>query len=515
MKDTSKAESDRDEAVTNILGEWLQFYGPVTTGFVEKTTGIDAQDLSVILEDLIDSQQIIMGQLVTDDAGNSICDSENFEVLLRLSRASAVPVFEPLSVKQLQLFLAHHHGFTSPGDNIDSLFRSMEQLLCLPLPAALWESEVLPARVHPYSTSHLDTMMQEGNLRWVGNENHRVSFCFETDLDLMKNDINNPAGETEEKDEENGLHNLFPGTGGKYDFSALLTSSGYRPDELSDKLWKAVWDGKVTNDTFAALRRGIENRFSVPKVINNSAGIHRRGRRSGGRTGFARWKGSLPFAGNWMQLPQPEPERDVLETEELVKDRARLLLDRYGIIFRELLEKEFPVFRWSNIFRSLRLMELSGEVLAGYFFHGIPGPQFMSHQAFRLLQRKLPEDKIYWINATDPASLCGAQLEPLKGILPKRLVTTHLVFRGVTLVAVSNRNGRNLTFNVPPDDITLPEYLAPLHHILWRQFQPLRRITIETINGEEASTSPYVDILRTAFDITIENRNVILYRKTN
>jgi protease-4 len=32
--------------------------------------------------------------------------------------------------------------------------------------------------------------------------------------------------------------------------------------------------------------------------------------------------------------------------------------------------------------------------LAGYFFHGIPGPQFISPQAFRRLQQGLPEDKV-------------------------------------------------------------------------------------------------------------------------
>ena len=513
--DVSDVEDDHDEAVTTLLGEWLQYYSPVTFDFIHSTIGIDKQDLSIIVEDLIDSQNVIMGQLVKEGTGESVCDSENFEVLLRLSRASAIPVFEPMSVENLPLFLAQHQGLTTSGDNIDSLFRSIEQMLCLPLPAVLWETEVLPARVHHYSTSQLDTVMQEGDLRWVGSENRRVSFCFEPDLDLLQDDTASTSNETEAADENSRLQTLFPGNAGRYDFSTLLTLSGYRPDELSDRLWEAVWQGKVTNDTFAALRRGIENRFKVPKVVTSSPVTHRRGRRFGGMVGFARWKGSLPFAGNWLKLPAPEPEGDLLEIEERVKDRARLLLDRYGILFRELLERELPVFRWRNIFRALRLMELSGEVLAGYFFHGIPGPQFMSHQAFRHLQRKLPEDAIYWINATDPASLCGVQLEVTKGVLPKRVAGTHLVYRGAALIAVSQRNGRALTFNVSPDDLRLPEYLAPLHHLLTRQFQPLRRITIEIINGEEAVRSPYVDALRTTFDVAVDYRNVIIYRKSN
>ncbi|MCW0295056.1 hypothetical protein NIL11_26940, partial [Klebsiella pneumoniae] len=96
------------------------------------------------------------------------------------------------------------------------------------------------------------------------------------------------------------------------------------------------------------------------------------------------------------------------------------LLDRYGILFREMLSREAAPFGWPSLFRSLRLMELSGEVLAGYFFHGIPGPQFISHQAFRSLQRQLPEDTIFWFNATDPVSLCGRGLDGMRGILPKR-----------------------------------------------------------------------------------------------
>lgn len=160
-------------------------------------------------------------------------------------------------------------------------------------------------------------------------------------------------------------------------------------------------------------------------------------------------------------------------------------------------------------------MELSGEVLAGYFFHGIPGPQFISHQAFHLLQRKLPEDTVYWVNATDPASLCGVQLEAIKGPLPKRIAGTHVVYHGDRLVVVSRRNGRALTFNAPPDDARLPEYLRFLHHLLTRQFQPIRRITIETINGEAAAYSEYLDTIRICFDVMVDYKNVILYRKVS
>jgi len=158
-------------------------------------------------------------------------------------------------------------------------------------------------------------------------------------------------------------------------------------------------------------------------------------------------------------------------------------------------------------------MELSGEVFAGSFFNGIPGPQFISHPAFHMLQQRLPEDVTYWINATDPASLCGVSLDVFKGYLPKRLAGTHLVYCGSHLMLISQRNGKNVTINTTLDDPRLSEYLVVFRHLQTRNFQPARRITIETINGEPAAQSPFVEAFKAAFDVLVEYKSVTLYRK--
>jgi hypothetical protein len=66
--------------------------------------------------------------------------------------------------------------------------------------------------------------------------------------------------------------------------------------------------------------------------------------------------------------------------------------------------------------------------------------------------------------------------------------------------------------HVPPDDPDLHGYLAPLRHLLTREFQPMRRMTVETINGEEAFQSPYLEALRDAFEAVIDHKYVTLYR---
>jgi ATP-dependent Lhr-like helicase len=277
---------------------------------------------------------------------------------------------------------------------------------------------------------------------------------------------------------------------------------------LWELLWRGVWQGKISNDTFIAMRRGVENKFKISDVPLRTSS---KGRRPGR---FSKWRNrSAPLPGNWFQIPTPGLPNDLVEEEERKKDRVRLLLDRYGILFRALLEKELAGYRWSDLFRSLRLMEFSGEIMAGYFFDGISGPQFITHGAFQMLRHGFSEESIYWLNATDPVSLCGMQIDPLKGKLPKRVVGTHLVYRGSRLVLISQRMGKKLTIHTSPEDPELHEYFVVLRHLLNRKFQPKRRITIETINDDPAPKSPYVNALRIQFDVLVDFKTVTLYRK--
>lgn len=514
-------DGEREEEAP-LLGQWLQFYGPVAVDFLQRTLGMESERLQLILEDLIDSQKAIQGQLITGGGPEEICDSENFEILLRLARKESAPSFEPLEIEWLPLFLADHQGLTESKNDIDGLYECIEKLLCYPAEAGAWESEIFPARLHPYDPSWLDTLMQEGGLLWVGGEGKKVAFCFESDIDLLHDEKTERAGQGTEDADQSGddssepalpanLSDVFPDPSGRYDYSALLRESGRSDGELARQLWDEAWQGRVTNDTFLALRQFILNRF---KSSEAAVKIVRRSRHRMRRRESPTEEGPPLFlAGNWRLVPGPEVSGDLLETEERRKDRVRLLLDRYGILFRELVQRELPSLRWANIFRALRIMELSGEVMAGIFFHGIPGLQFISQQAFRRLQHKLPEEAIYWINATDPVSLCGIQLDSIRGTLPSRLAGNHLVYQGNRLVMISNRNGKGITFLVPPDDPHLAEYFVSLRRLLTRKFQPVRRITIETINDEEAPKSPYLPALRTSFDVAVDYKDVTLYRK--
>ena len=61
---------------------------------------------------------------------------------------------------------------TSPGvyEGVDGVMRVIEQLAGVGLPASLWESQILPARVRDYSSEMLDELLATGAVIWSGQK---------------------------------------------------------------------------------------------------------------------------------------------------------------------------------------------------------------------------------------------------------------------------------------------------------------------------------------------------------
>jgi ATP-dependent Lhr-like helicase len=189
---------------------------------------------------------------------------------------------------------------------------------------------------------------------------------------------------------------------------------------------------------------------------------------------------------------------------------VRLLVERWGVLSRVLLAREAPLLRWAPLFRALRLMELSGELVCGLFFDGLGGPQFTSPEVLARLRRPLPREAVYWLNATDPAALCGLGL-PLD--LPERRATTWLVYEGARLVLVVRRRGRELEFRVPPDAPRLDAYLGVLEALQQRPVETLRGICVEEINGVAAHASEYRPALAARFQLMTGAGHLKLWRR--
>ena len=473
-----------------LVSQWLRAYGPVTLGLPKEIFGDAFPAVEEAIAELTAGDRAILDLLGEGAAEPELCDADNLEILLRLMRRRARPDVRTLSAERLPLFLAVWQGLASPSRDVQGLQNSLEKLFGYPAPAAAWEADFLPARSLQYLPSRLDELFRESDLAWTGRGKERIAFAFPEDLELFPHpDFEEPPP----PDARMVLEILAAAAPGHLDFQALAARCPLPSDRIAGALWDLAWRGRITNDTYAALRKGIETGFKPAASPEASAprGPSRRGH-------FQRWKAARPLAGAWLLLDAPEAAGDALEREELSKDRVRQLLRRYGILFRGLLAHELPALQWSAVFRSLRLLELSGEVLAGHFFAGIGGLQFLSPQALRALEAapaSTEKDSIFWMSALDPASPCALGLEGLPYALPPRLSSTHLVFHGADLALISKRLGRDLAIRVPPRHTYLGGYLSALRHLVDRAFLPVKSVEVETINGEPVMGSPYMDDL--------------------
>jgi len=499
FKQETTAESGEFRSDTALfVNQWLSYYGPVPRDFVGRRLGLPAKVCAAVLATLLE-EECIVADVLTQGAGEKgICDRENLERLFTMARRARRPEFKPLPVTALPLFIATYQGVVEKGTTMEDLQGRLEQLFGYVGQAHLWEEAILPARMEPYYTAWTDSLMQNSDLIWFGRGNKRVGFCLREDLELFP-----PGEEPQEEDDEAQARALFPDPWGKYDFFALSRHTGLPSDDLAQRLWRHVWRGSITNDSFAVLRRGLLTKFTPLQVEGN--------RGFGRRAGYSRWSASRPLQGNWYALPENE-ERDPVEREELVKDRIRQLFSRYGVLFRELVQQELPEMQWRRIFRTLRLMEFSGEIYAGHFFEQITGLQFASPEANRFLRKGLNEESIYWLNTADPASPCGLKLPGLDEDLPARLPTNFVVFHGARLKVLAKRNGKELLIKTGPDDPAIPAYFTFCKTLLTREFNPLKSVVVESINGLPALESPYKKALQ-GIGFTGEYKSLVLRRQ--
>jgi ATP-dependent Lhr-like helicase len=167
-------------------------------------------------------------------------------------------------------------------------------------------------------------------------------------------------------------------------FNELVRATRRLASEVEDGLWELVAAGRVTADGFENLRALID-----PKR-----------RRGEGRGRFARPRHA---AGRWALL-----ERG---TEHVSAEFfAKQLLDRWGVVFRDLLARETLAPAWRDILVELRRMEARGEIRGGRFVSGFVGEQFARPEGLdllRFIRRTAASDEVMEIALADPLNLTG------------------------------------------------------------------------------------------------------------
>ena len=186
-------------------------------------------------------------------------------------------------------------------------------------------------------------------------------------------------------------------------FSDLCSSTGRLAMEVADGLWDAMSRGFVSADGFQAVRALLAGRYRQPTPPHL-----RRAARRGLRPVGAR---SIPpaVAGGRWSLLKPEG-KDAFDSDELAEALAAQLLERWGVVFRELVAREHVSLAWRELLWALRRLEARGLVRGGRFVTGIIGEQFALTEAAEALRKvaSRPRDgTTVEISASDPLNLTG------------------------------------------------------------------------------------------------------------
>jgi len=428
---------------------------------------------------------LVRGEIRPQGVQPEWCDAEVVRRLRRRTLARLRRQVAPVPDTTLARFLPGWQGLETPCRHAlppEGVLGAAEQILDalaplegLALPWSAWTQAVLPLRLPRLRLEDLDGLAASGRLVWLGAgalgpRDGRVQLCRRERAPLLL-DPPDPA------DARGPVHRCVlehlarRGACFVTELEQALGPAGINipPGDLDAVLWDLVWVGQLTNDTFALLR-----------TLSRSSGR----RRATAGLGGGRWSRVADLL-----APPAAPEARALA-------RARMLLDRYGVVSREAVQAEGLSGGFAPLYQVLKGMEEAGQVRRGHFVEGFSGAQFARPAAVERLRGVREEDPpadgfgaedTLLLATIDPANPYGALLPwPAPGdprAQPRRTAGAWVVLVAGRPVLYLGTGGRRLTSFACADSAPgpLPAALRALRGL----GRTLRRrsLVIETVDG--------------------------------
>ena len=406
---------DRREDTLAILRGWADSIGPFTAVGLAARLSLPLGDVEIALAQLEAEGLILRGNFTGVD--HEFCHRRILARIHRQTLGRLRREIEPVSSADFMRFLCRWQHL-SPGarlHGVDGLYQVLKQLQGYEISAAAWESTVLPRRVHKYDPEWLDRLCLAGEVMWGRLSPHpalesqgsrkvrptRVAplgiFLREDAARLL------PAASEGEQNWSHAAKEVLAALEqrGASFFHDLVRATGRLASEVEDGLWELVAGGRVTADGFENLRALID-----PKRRRGEG----RGRLARPRHATGRWAIIETKTGAESGAAGTHSGTDV-------EFFARLLLDRWGVVFRDVLARETLAPPWRSLLVVLRQWEARGEVRGGRFVAGFSGEQFARPEAVELLRdlrRNLRdnsgEGEEIEIALADPLNLTGVIL---------------------------------------------------------------------------------------------------------
>ena len=416
-----QATPARDDATLNLLRGWLTHSGPIQIPSLAGTLHLPETEIETALLRLEAEGTALRGRF-TDAATTEWCERRLLARIHRLTLGELRKAIQPVTATHFMRWLLRWQH-VAPGTQVlgeRGVLEVIRQLQGFEAPANVWERQILARRIAGYDPQILDQLCLSGVVGWGRLSPHPATFEVirasgaEGEHELTRGSARRrvvPSSVApitffarEDSDWMTPRHALtadeslalthagravleFVRQRGASFFADIVRGTGRLKSEVETALWELVTAGLLTADGFDNLRALIDPKRRAGQGSGRSA----RPRHSSGR-----W--SLLFS------------EESADRQKAIETACRVLLGRYGIVFRELTMRETFPFKWRELLIAFRRLEDRGEVRGGRFVDGFLGEQFglpVAVESLRAVRDAQPAGETVTVSAADPLNLVG------------------------------------------------------------------------------------------------------------
>jgi ATP-dependent Lhr-like helicase len=444
----AQASGSRDELLRELLQSRLAGLGPVSANELAQQLRLPVSDVEAALLGLQSEGQVLQGRFTPQADSPEWCERHLLARIHRYTLKRLRREIEPVEPRDFARFLFEwqHVGAAARVSGPEALAGVLAQLEGYEAPAALWEAELLPARVNDYASAWLDDLCTAGRVLWTrlrpsANEGRVAGGAGQSlratpILLLPRRSAALWNGLAPAPVDDAGLGSraqrvaAWLGANGASFFDEIAEGARMLGTELEDALSELVARGRVRCDSYAGLRALL-----VPASKRSSTHAQQQRRRRAALFG-------IEDAGRWLLTRQPgsatAEETPRTHAPESIEQVARVLLRRYGVVCWSVLEREAAWLPpWRDLVRTYRRLEARGEVRGGRFIAGLSGEQFALPEAIglmRQMRRRPPDESLVCLSASDPANLLGTVIP---GTRIARVAGSRVLYRDGVPIATS------------------------------------------------------------------------------
>ncbi len=458
------------ERETDVLKRFLVTAAPITRDEILRRYAFAREWLEETLARFVRAGELARGHFTARERDEYL-DAHLLEQIHRRTLNLLRGEVQPVSLFAYADFLArwqHAHPETRLRDD-ETMQVVLKQLRGVSIAGAAWERDVLSTRVENYAEQDLDALAENGAWIWVADGNDarrmRVKFFERGEGAMLLSEPNLDALSAPAQT----VYEFLQREGASFG-TDIQSGTNLKADGLANALLELVRRGVVTNDHVDTLRNMMEHGAVIrsaqvdepPPRRPISALEQELGARLGQRplkmTRYREMKQrtmakiqkqitqqASPWRGRWTLVHRVGILGAPLSDAERAEKWARLLLERYGVVTREMLERE-EIPNVNLVYAEWQRMEWRGQVRRGIFVAGMSGIQYALPDAVENLRETPREDSVVILNAVDPANVFGSETSDFKFA---RVPSTYIVLRNGQPILLAQENGERLT--IAPD----------------------------------------------------------------